>query len=75
MCHVFHTIWFMQLSLHWNDCRCLQSLGAFLDGKLHFLTLLQAAEAISLNSGVMYEYILTGVATNKAVAFCSIKTI
>ncbi len=52
----------------WHHIGGLQTLGAILDGKLHFLLGLQLAVAIGLNGGEMHEYILAAIATNKAVA-------
>jgi len=51
----------------------LQTLGALLDFELNLLALFQTAETIGLNSGEVYEDILTTFMSNKAVAFAAIE--
>jgi hypothetical protein len=51
----------------------LQTLGAFHDVELNCLSLLQGAEAVRLDGGEMYEYILAALTGDKAKALCVVK--
>lgn len=53
--------------------RSLQALRTFFHRKFHLLALFQAAETVCLDGRVMYEYILSTIVTDEAVAFCCIE--
>jgi len=51
----------------------LQALGPLFDFELDLLAFFQAAEAIGLNSGEVYEDIVAAFMSNKAVALATIE--
>jgi hypothetical protein len=55
------------------DVRSLQALGALLDGKFDLLAFVEVAEAITLDSGEVDEYIRAAVARNETIAFATVE--
>jgi hypothetical protein len=55
------------------DVLCLPALRAFDHVKLYLLSFLKAAEAVRLDGGEMYEYILAVLAADKSIALSVVK--
>ena len=52
-----------------NNVHGLQTFGALLDGELHLLAFLQAAETFTLDSGEVDENVRAAFASDEAVTF------
>jgi hypothetical protein len=59
--------------LHCNDVGSLKAFGTFLGRELDALTFFQVAEAVTLDSGIMDEDIVSAFTLDEAVAFATIK--
>jgi hypothetical protein len=57
----------------YNYVSSLRTLGAFLNGEFNFLSFFKVFETVTLDSGEMNKDIRAAFASEKAVAFASVK--
>jgi len=60
-------------TLQRDDVAGLQAFGAAFDGELDALPLIQGAEAVSLDCGIVNENIFAAIAGDETIAFAGVK--